>query len=422
MTVSAHGAGGAPDDFTAVAYPETYADEERLHALFTTMRREAPLVWLEPPGYPPFWAVTKHADIVDLERQHTRFVNEPRAVLQTLAREAIARQLTGGSANAVRSLVQMDEPDHRVYRAMTQPRFLASSLRKLEPDLRALATEFVDRMVERGGACDFVRDVAVWYPLRVIMTLLGVPREDEPLLLKLTQELFGPEDPDMQRKEIDPEKIQVLLDFAAYFNALTEDRRRAPRDDLATVIAHAEIDGKPIPEFERTSYYMIIATAGHDTTSSSIAGGLLALLERPDQMARLRAEPALLAKAADEMIRWTTPVKHFLRTATDDYELRGKRIRAGDTLMLCYPSGNRDEEVFRDPFAFRVDRDPNPHLAFGFGAHLCIGRVLAKMEIESLFRELLARVDAIELAGTPTRVQSQFVSGLKTLPIRYRTR
>jgi len=409
-----------PDELCEVAYPETYADEERLHARFTAMRHDAPVVWLEPPGYPPFWAVTKHADIMDIERQHARFVNEPRAVLQTLDREAIARALTGGSANPVRSLVQMDDPDHRVYRAMTQSRFLASSLRKLEPAIRALATEFVDRMAAQGGACDFVRDVAVWYPLRTIMTLLGVPREDEPLMLKLTQELFGPEDPDMQRRDFDPKKIQVLLDFAAYFNQLTEDRRRAPRDDLASVIANAEIDGLPIPEFERNSYYMIIATAGHDTTSSSIAGGLLALLERPGEMARLRAQPDLLAKTADEMIRWTTPVKHFLRTATEGYTLRGRTIRAGDTLMLCYPSGNRDEEVFDAPFEFRVDRHPNPHLAFGFGAHLCLGRVLAKMEIEALFRELLARVDDIELAGTPARVQSQFVSGLKTLPIRYR--
>ncbi len=411
-----------PEELCEVAYPQTYADEKRLHALFTAMRRDAPVVWLEPPGYPPFWAVSKHADIIDVERQHTRFVNEPRAVLQTLDREAIARALTGGSANPVRSLVQMDDPDHKVYRAMTQSRFLASSLRKLEPAMLKLATEFVDRLAERGGACDFVRDVAVWYPLRVIMTLLGVPREDEPLMLKLTQELFGPEDPDMQRRDFDPKKIQVLLDFAAYFNALTEDRRRAPRDDLASVIANAEIDGAPIPEFERNSYYMIIATAGHDTTSSSIAGGLLALLERPAEMARLRADPSLLAKAADEMIRWTTPVKHFLRTATEDSELRGRTIRAGDTLMLCYSSGNRDEEVFDAPFEFRADRHPNPHLAFGFGAHLCLGRILAKMEIESLFRELLGRVDELSLAGTPALVQSQFVSGLKSLPLRYRMR
>jgi len=409
-------------EFARIAYPQTYADPTRLHALFTAMRREAPVVWLEPEGYPPFWAVTKHADIIDIERQHHRFVNEPRAVLQTLVAEARARELTGGSANPVRSLVQMDDPDHRAYRALTHPWFLKSSLRRLEPELARLARELVDRMVEHGGSCDFARDVAAWYPLRVIMSLLGVPPEDEPRLLKLTQEIFGPEDPEMRRGATEAELMQTLVDFGAYFDRLSEDRRRAPREDLASVIANAAIDGKPIPQFERNSYYVIIATAGHDTTSSSIAGGLLALLQNPDEMARLRADPTLLPKAADEMIRWTTPVKHFLRTATDDAVIRGQTIRAGDCLMLCYASGNRDEEVFPDPFRFRADRDPNPHLAFGFGAHLCLGRVLAKMEIETVFREVLARVDAIELAGTPALVQSNFVSGLKTLPIRYRMR
>ena len=267
-----------------------------------------------------------------------------------------------------------------------------------------------------------MRDIAAWFPLRVVMSLLGVPPSDEPLMLKLTQELFGPEDPDMRRSGTDVDLMQALFDFNDYFNRLTEDRRRTPREDLASVIANAEIDGKPIPEFERNSYYVIVATAGHDTTSSSIAGGMLALLQRPDEMARLRAEPVLLPKAAEEMIRWTTPVKHFLRTATDDTTIRGQTIRAGDSLMLCYASGNRDEEVFEDPFRFRVDRDPNPHLAFGFGAHLCLGRVLAKMEIETVFRQILSRVDAIELAGEPALVQSNFVSGLKTLPIRYRLR
>ncbi len=416
---------GAPvtaADYPEIAYPRTYANQPRLDALFAAMRRDAPLAWIEPEGYPPFWAVTKHADVIDIERQHHRFINEPRAVLQTHVAEQRARTLTGGSANPVRSLVQMDDPDHRLYRALTQSRFLKSSLRGLEPALQQLAVEFVDRMAEHRSACDFVRDVAAWYPLRVIMTLLGVPRADEPLMLRLTQELFGPEDPDMRRQGTDVDLMQALIDFGAYFNALTEDRRRSPRDDLATVIANAEIDGRPIPEFERNSYYVIVATAGHDTTSSSIAGGLLALLQHPDEMARLRADPGLLPKAADEMVRWTTPVKHFLRTATDDAAIRGQAVRGGACLMLCYASANRDEEVFADPFRFRVDRDPNPHLAFGFGAHLCLGRILAKMEIETLFAELLSRVDGIELAGTPALVHSNFVSGLKTLPVRFRMR
>jgi len=411
-----------PAHYPEIAYPRTYANPARLDAIFGAMRRDAPLALVEAEGYPAFRAVTKHADVIEIERQHHRYINEPRAVLQTHVAEDRARTLTGGSANPVRSLVQMDDPDHRVYRAFTQSRFLKSSLRTLEPELKRLAVEFVDRLAEHRTACDFVRDVAAWYPLRVIMSLLGVPRADEPLMLKLTQELFGPEDPDMRRQGENIDLMQALFDFQNYFNALTEDRRRTPRDDLATVIANAEIGGQPIPEFERNSYYVIIATAGHDTTSSSIAGGLLALLQHPGEMARVRADLGLLGRAADEMIRWTTPVKHFLRTATEDDVIRGQPIRAGECLMLCYASANRDEEVFVDPFRFRVDRDPNPHLAFGFGAHLCLGKVLAKMEIETLFTELLSRVDAIELDGTPALVSSNFVSGLKTLPIRYRMR
>jgi cytochrome P450 len=410
-----------PDDYRAIAFPATYADDARLHEIFTAMRREAPVTFIEAPGFPPFWAVTKHADIIELERQNDRFINEERAVLQTLDVEQRVRQLTGGSANPVRSLVQMDNPDHARYRRLTQSWFLRSSLRKLEPELQRLAAEFVDRMALLGGACDFAADVAAWYPLRVIMAILGVPPEDEPLMLRLTQELFGPEDPDMQRQQqSDADLFQALMDFNEYFGRLTAERRARPKDDVATIIATAEIDGQPLPEFERNSYYTIIATAGHDTTSSSIAGGLLALMQHPEELARLRDDLGKLPTAAEEMVRWVTPVKHFMRTATEDYELRQQQLRAGDALMLCYASGNRDEEVFDEPFRFRVDRDPNPHLAFGFGAHLCLGRVLAKMELEALYRELLTRVAHIELAGEPRLVQSAFVSGLKTLPVRYR--
>ena len=169
-------------------------------------------------------------------------------------------------------------------------------------------------------------------------------------------------------------------------------------------------------------YFLIIATAGHDTTSYSLTGGLKALLENPDQLAKLRADPSLLPSAVDEFIRWTSPVKHFMRTATEDVEIEGKQVRAGDIVMLSYPSANRDEDVFDDPFAFRVDRKPNRHLAFGTGPHLCLGQHLAKMELISFMREFLARIDDVELAGIPRAVQSTFVGGVKNLPIRYAVR
>lgn len=400
----------------------TFADEDKLHAVFTWLRAHGPLHWTAPEGYRPFWSVTRHADMVEIERRNDLFLNDPRTTLATIEAENWVRDVTGGNHQLVRTLVHMDDPDHRAYRLLTQAWFMPQNLKRLEAGVAELAREAVDGMAARGPELDFVADVAVWYPLRVIMMILGVPHEDEPLMLKLTQEIFGPEDPEMQRPGEVGDLHRVVADFFAYFNAITANRRANPRDDLASLIANAEIGGKPIGEFEAMSYYTIVATAGHDTTSSSVAGGLLALLENPDELARLKADPALIPSAVEEMIRWVTPVQHFMRTARSDHVLRGKTIKAGDSLCLFYPSANRDEDVYDDPFAFRVDRTPNRHLAFGFGAHLCLGMHLARMEMAALYRELLPRLEQVELAGTPSRVRSSFVSGLKHLPIRCRVR
>jgi hypothetical protein len=321
----------------------------------------------------------------------------------------------------------MDAPDHPKFRHLTQSWFMPQNLRRLEARVREIARVSVDKMAAMGGRCDFVNDVALFFPLRVIMEILGVPEADEPRMLKLTQELFGAQDPDTNRSGeagMDVERalaeIQaVLMDFFMYFNAITEARRASPTEDVATVIANAQVDGAPIGAFEAVSYYTIVATAGHDTTSSSTAGGLWGLLQNEDQLARVKADPSLIPGLVDESIRWTTPVKHFMRSATRDCELRGQTIRKGDWLFLAYPSGNRDEEVFEDPFAFRIDRSPNRHLAFGYGAHLCLGQHLAKMEMRIFWEELLARLKSVELAGEPKLTEANFVGGLKHLPIRY---
>ena len=274
-------------------------------------------------------------------------------------------------------------------------------------------------MADLGGECDFVTDVAVHYPLYVILSILGLPEEDFPRLLKLTQELFGAADPEMARGTTPEELMQTLQDFFQYFVALTEDRRAHPTDDLASVIANAEVNGAPIGIFEAVSYYVIVATAGHDTTSSSIAGGLHALLQHSDQLDRLMGDPGLVTTAVDEMIRWVTPVKQFMRTATDDYVLRGVPIAAGESVLLSYPSANRDEEVFEHPGRFDVGRNPNKHVAFGFGAHYCLGAQLARMEGRAIYNELIPRLKSIELAGEPSYMQTLFVGGPKHLPIRY---
>jgi cytochrome P450 len=405
--------------------PAAYADH-RLHDSYRWLRANNPLgiAWTEK--FDPFWVVTKHAHIQAVSRQNELFHNADCSTTLA-AREVIerVRKITGGP-NLVRSLVQMDAPDHPKYRALTQGWFMPANLGKFEQRVRDIARATVARMLEKGGHCDFVADVALGYPLHVIMEILGVPEQDEPRMLKLTQELFGSQDPDTARVRdtLSAEQFSVMMqsvvnDFGTYFRGITEDRRRNPRDDLATVIANARIGGEYMPDHDATSYYMIVATAGHDTTSSSTAGAIWALAEDPGQFARVKANPELIPGLVDEAVRWMTPVKHFMRSATSDTELGGRKIAKGDWLMLCYASGNRDEEVFDDPFTFRCDRKPNRHVAFGYGAHLCLGQYLAKLEMRILFEELLPRLKSLALDGEVKMTQATFVNGPKKLPIRF---
>jgi cytochrome P450 len=404
----------------------SYADH-RIHNAYAWLRANRPLGVARPEGYDPFWVVTRHADILEISRQNSLFHSGDKSTTIVSAEgDARIRQMTGGSPHLVRSLVQMDAPDHPKYRVLTQAWFLPQNIRKLEERIRGIARASVDKMLATGGSCDFVGEVALHYPLHVIMEILGVPEGDEPRMLMLTQELFGATDPDLGREERESDAPQdmgaiqgVLADFYQYFAKISADRREHPREDLATVIATSEIDGRPISEFEAMSYYVIVATAGHDTTSSTTAGAMQALAENPDQLAWLKEDLGRVPGLIDEAIRWTTPVKTFMRSATEDTEVAGQPIAKDDWLMLCYASGNRDESVFDEPNRFRADRSPNKQLAFGYGAHLCLGQHLAKMEMRILFEELLPKLKSIELAGAPRMSQAVFVNGLKALPIRF---
>ena len=401
--------------YAAMVRPSTYANPTLLETLMAEFRANDPLPFIQSDSHKPFYIATKHADIIEIARQPEIFKNTQQSVLQT--KEIEAAQAEQG--NPLRTLIHMDDPDHSKFRALTKAWFMPENLKRVEASVRSIADETVDRMLERGPELDFVTEVAVWYPLRVIMSILGVPAADEALMLKLTQELFGADDPDLKREQApDEDRMQTLIDFFNYFNALTASRRANPTDDVASVIANAQIDGAPIGELEAMSYYVIIATAGHDTTSSSTAGGMLALLEHPEELQKVINNPALMPLMVDEAIRWTSPVKHFMRYPERAYELRGKTIEAGSPVMLLYPSGNRDEEVFDRPQSFLADRRPNRHLAFGHGAHHCLGNLLAKMEIRFLYEAMFNRMKTFELIGEPRWVESTFVSGLKTLPVR----
>jgi cytochrome P450 len=414
-----------------IVNPELYQNET-IHEVYARLRREDPVHWTQPNGFRPFWSVAKHADILEVEKNHQVFVNRLRTYLSPIQGEEWVMSMTGDT-HLFRTLVDLDDPVHMKLRGLTQSWFMPPNLKKLEARIAQIAKDHVDRMAALGGKCDFVKEIALWYPLRVIMMILGVPPEDEPFMLKMTQEIFGPGDPDVAAEtahkadtvafsasgEQAVDLMQTAMKLFEYFGAITVDRRKNPKDDVATVIASGMIDGQPIGEREAMSYYIIVATAGHDTTSSATAGGLLQLLKNPDQLAKLKGDMSLVPNFVEESIRWVTPVKHFMRTAMQNHKLRDKTIKEGDGLCLFYWSGNRDEDAFEEPFKFKVDRNPNRHVAFGYGVHLCLGMHLARMEIKALYNELLPRLKAIELAGEPKNTRANFVSGLKTLPVRY---
>jgi cytochrome P450 len=402
------------DDTAKVfADPLAYVDEPKLHAALTHLRNSAPVSWVDVPGYRPFWAITKHADIMAIERDNVLFTNSPRPVL--LTEEADDQQAAVG----IQTLIHMDDPQHRMVRAIAADWFRPKAMRALKVRIDELAMRFVDSMMELGNQCDFVRDVAVNYPLYVIMSMLGIPEADFPKMLKFTQELFGADDDELKRAGTSEDRLGVVLEMFEYFSAVTAARRENPTDDLASAIANATISGEALSDIETVSYYALIASAGHDTTTAVISGGLHALSEYPEQLARLRDSPELMSLATEEMVRWVTPVKEFMRTAQRDTTVRGVPIAAGESVLLSYPSANRDEDVFVDPFRFEVARDPNKHLAFGHGVHFCLGAALSRLETSSFFGELVPRLKSVDVIGPPEYIATTAVGGLKHLPIRY---
>lgn len=369
---------------------------------------------IEREGFDPFWAVIDHAALLEIERQPELFTNGPESVLIDQPTQQ-AREIE------IKTLIHMDAPDHNKYRRLTNDWFKPASVKRLNDRLDELSQEALARLIELDGECDFATDIAWPYPLQVILKILGLPTDDYDRMMTLTQQLFGQQDPDLQRGEGTREDAEaVLLDFYQYFSGLTEARRSNPTDDLASLIANGQIDDGPMPDLETLGYYVIIATAGHDTTSSAMAGGLEALLRNPDQLAKLQADPSLINNAVEEMLRWTASVRHFMRTATADTEILGQPIKKGDWIYLSYKGANLDPKVFEDPLAFDIERaNADRHVSFGFGVHFCLGAQLARNEMRNLFSTVLPRLDSIEIAGEPTSMKTTFVGGLKTLPIRY---
>ena len=419
----------SPEDALAVVDPKAYAAWDPVLDVFDRLRAETPVVRIDAPQgeFDSFWLVTRYDDVMRISKDNAGFLNSPRPTVLTNKRgEALAREITGGSPNLVNSLVAMDAPIHMKMRRLTQDWFMPKSLRRIEVDIRDLARRTVDRLVAAGPEVNFVKAVSAPYPLHVVMQILGVPEEDEPRMLFLTQQLFGGQDPDLNKSgvaDLSPEQItQIVLgaiaDFERYFDELAEKRRVRPTEDVASLLANATIDGEPLSPRDLAGYYIILAAAGHDTTSASTAGAMLALSRDPEQFARVKADRSLLPGIVEEAIRWTTPVQHFMRMAASDTEIAGVPITAGDWLMINYVAANHDPAVFDDPRRFDAARSPNRHLAFGAGAHQCLGLHLARLEMRLLFEALLDRLESVAPAGEAKRANSTFVGGLKTLPLR----
>jgi cytochrome P450 len=401
-----------------VVSPDGHADDAGLLAAFKLLRAEAPVLWVDTPGLRPFWLLSRHGDISTVERRGASFTAAPRTFLTSkMAEERLERIL--GKPYVLRGLLQMDDPDHAAYRAVAQPWLAPPALAAMEPWLESWADHIVSRIAGRTEAFDFTREIAVPFSIRGIMRLMGLPEADDDLILKLSWGLVGPEDPVRRLADHPTTAIcRAGFGFQAYFDPVAADRRACPRHDLSSVIATAQVQGEPMPDYERFSYYAMIATGGHDTIAFCLSGGMHALIENPDQLARLRADPSLIDTAIEEMLRWTTPGRHIVRTATEDIELGGRTIRAGEAVALFFNSANRDETVFANADQFRIDRRPNPHLAFGLGRHHCIGAHMARLEMRALLKTLLPRLESVELAAAPQRTCSTMVSGISSLSIR----
>ncbi|MEO0906232.1 MAG: cytochrome P450 [Pseudomonadota bacterium] len=409
--------------------PHAYAQWDGLLDAFDHIRETSPVAKVVPEVeglFEPFWFISRYDDVMRISKDNATFLNNPKPVVFSFNQAIEFSRAATGSNMLVDSLVVFDAPIHPKYRKLTQEWFMPRNLKQIEGEIRALAHRTIDAMIDAGPQLDFVEQVAGPYPLRVVMQILGVPPEDEPRMQMLTQQLFGGQDKDLSGSGMDqmsPEQVVQLVagavkNFEDYFADMAEQRRANPTDDVASVIANALVDGEPLPPRDMAGYYIIVATAGHDTTSASTAGAMQALAQDPEQFARLKADRSLLPGIVEEAIRWTSPVQHFMRTAAQDVEMGGQLIKAGDWMMINYVAANHDPAQFDDPRRFDATRSPNRHLAFGAGAHQCLGLHLARLEMRILFEVLLDRIEGIELAGEPSRATSTFVGGLKSLPVR----
>jgi cholest-4-en-3-one 26-monooxygenase len=389
--------------------PDAYADGVP-HETFARLRREAPVYRHPQPGASPFWAVTRYRDIVAVSRDWATYSSERRgALLREPPEEALATQRL--------MMLNMDPPRHTKLRSLVNKGFTPRMIAVLTEPVRRVCNELVDTVAERGR-CDFVTEIAAELPLQVIAELLGIPQADRHQVFEWSNTMVGSDDPEWRGS---PEDAQAAaMSMYAYANDLAVQRKGSPREDLVSVLMQAEVDGEQLTEMEFDLFFLLLAVAGNETTRNLISGGMLALIEHPDEWRRLREDRSLLDTGVEELLRWVTPVMQFQRTAQRDTEIAGVAIAEGERVGLFYVSANRDETVFEDPMRFDLGRSPNEHITFGAGGpHFCLGNSLARLEIRTMFDVLLDRAPDIELDGPPRKLRSNFLNGLKSMPVRF---
>jgi cholest-4-en-3-one 26-monooxygenase len=386
------------------------------HEWFTYLRANAPVYKHPEPDGPGFWVITKLDDIVACNRDAATFSSEQSrgGVVGLPERDAPPSEAEQAGG---RLMLMMDPPDHTRYRKLVNRGFTPRMIKQLEPHIRDLTDQVLDKAVAKGTEIDFVVDIAAELPLEVIAELIGVPSEERHKIFEWSNRMIGSDDPEyaVSAEEIFNAQVEMFM----YAQALAEKRRAEPADDIITALLSSEVDGESLSDMDFNLFFLLLSVAGNETTRNAISHGMNAFLENPDQYALLVSDPdRYLPGAVEEILRWATPVLYFRRNATRDIEVGRELIKEGDKISLWYISANRDEDHFEDPFRFDITRDPNPHIAFGGGGpHFCLGAQLARLEIRMLFEELAKRYPRIEALGPPDRLRSNFIGGIKHLPV-----
>ena len=392
--------------------PAAYADFDGWHEQAAALRSSPGPIRIEDPGFAPFWAVVHHADVKDVAQRSAVFKNAPHPILVPGADRE-------GGGPPVRNLVGMDDEEHRLYRGLISEWFLPSAIRQRKAEIEAIAEERIEALSRGDSRIDFANVVSAGLPLRFINATLGIPAEDDSVIHDWTSELFGIDDESVARSDRETTLAQVVNELGDYFMGLAGRLRAQPDDSLGSVLANAEIEGQPLGPDLLVPYFIMLSAAGHDTVATVLAGGIEALARHPEQRERLQGDPGLIANAVEEMMRWVTPTKHFMRNAVSPTTVKDKEIQAGDWMLLSWASANRDESVFDDPFRFDIGRDDvREHLAFGIGPHRCIGATLARLQLNTFFEKFLPWVELLELDGDVEYSKTTFVSTFKSLPIR----